>query len=271
MPDVGGKLAIKIFVRKYHNYVLLTISTVDRWFIIIKFVKHISFKTEEIVLISQSLFLFTLFFLFSLSFQVSEPMLAKTFHRKVQSKKIFTQRESFDTIIGKTEEKLAQVSGMQAPFSCHFRPKLFHFMWAENSRAAARRRLWSIIYIVWRCWMSSPFGMRTWCTQVWQKLTFRFLLVVRSVAFCSMRKQFREQLSWRSRRPGRWYPLIIMVNFVGVCWAVDVGAVAVATNITLFVFFWNFIQRATPNIGSQFPFKCFYFFCLFIPQLSSMR
>ncbi|XP_055320022.1 uncharacterized protein LOC129577281 isoform X5 [Sitodiplosis mosellana] len=40
--------------------------------------------------------------------QVSEPILAKTFHRKVQSKKVFTHRESFDVIIAKTEEKLAQ-------------------------------------------------------------------------------------------------------------------------------------------------------------------
>lgn len=47
-----------------------------------------------------------IFFLYS---QVSEPILAKTFHRKVQSKKIFTHRESFDAIIAKTEEKLAQV------------------------------------------------------------------------------------------------------------------------------------------------------------------
>lgn len=42
-------------------------------------------------------------------FQVSEPILNKTFHRKVQSKKVFTHRDSFDVIIAKTEEKLAQV------------------------------------------------------------------------------------------------------------------------------------------------------------------
>lgn len=47
------------------------------------------------------------YFFFEL--QVSEPLLAKTFHRKVQSKKIFTHRESFEAIIAKTEEKLAQV------------------------------------------------------------------------------------------------------------------------------------------------------------------
>lgn len=41
--------------------------------------------------------------------QVSEPILAKTFHRKVQSKKIFTHRESFDSIIAKAEENLTQV------------------------------------------------------------------------------------------------------------------------------------------------------------------
>lgn len=54
------------------------------------------------------IFYFSFFFEFCF-LQVSEPILAKTFHRKVQSKKIFTHRESFDTIIAKTEEKLAQV------------------------------------------------------------------------------------------------------------------------------------------------------------------
>ncbi|XP_020717503.1 uncharacterized protein LOC101453779 isoform X1 [Ceratitis capitata] len=43
-----------------------------------------------------------------LSRQVSRPMLDKSFHRKVQSRKIFTHRESFETIIAKTEEKLAK-------------------------------------------------------------------------------------------------------------------------------------------------------------------
>lgn len=38
-----------------------------------------------------------------------EPILAKTFHRKVQSKKIFIHRENFDAIIANTEEQLAQV------------------------------------------------------------------------------------------------------------------------------------------------------------------
>lgn len=37
-------------------------------------------------------------------------MLDKSFHRKVQSRKIFTHRESFETIIAKTEEKLSKVS-----------------------------------------------------------------------------------------------------------------------------------------------------------------
>uniref|UniRef100_A0A1A9ZCB7 Uncharacterized protein n=1 Tax=Glossina pallidipes TaxID=7398 RepID=A0A1A9ZCB7_GLOPL len=39
---------------------------------------------------------------------VSRPMLDKSFHRKVQSRKIFTHRESFETIIAKTEEKLSK-------------------------------------------------------------------------------------------------------------------------------------------------------------------
>ncbi|XP_037956778.1 uncharacterized protein LOC119686298 [Teleopsis dalmanni] len=43
-----------------------------------------------------------------LSRQVSRPMLDKSFHRKVQSRKIFTHRESFETIIAKTEEKLSK-------------------------------------------------------------------------------------------------------------------------------------------------------------------
>lgn len=43
-------------------------------------------------------------------FQVARPLLERSFHRKVQSRKIFTHRESFDTIIAKTEEKLSKVS-----------------------------------------------------------------------------------------------------------------------------------------------------------------
>uniref|UniRef100_A0A1A9UW85 Uncharacterized protein n=1 Tax=Glossina austeni TaxID=7395 RepID=A0A1A9UW85_GLOAU len=46
----------------------------------------------------------------ALSRQVSRPMLDKSFHRKVQSRKIFTHRESFETIIAKTEEKLSKAS-----------------------------------------------------------------------------------------------------------------------------------------------------------------
>lgn len=41
--------------------------------------------------------------------QVSRPLLERSFHRKVQSRKVFTHRESFDTIIAKTEEKLSKV------------------------------------------------------------------------------------------------------------------------------------------------------------------
>ena len=35
-------------------------------------------------------------------------MLERSFHRKVQSRKVFTHRESFETIIAKTEEKLSK-------------------------------------------------------------------------------------------------------------------------------------------------------------------
>ncbi|XP_018568029.1 uncharacterized protein LOC108908470 [Anoplophora glabripennis] len=40
--------------------------------------------------------------------QVSRPLLERSFHRKIQSRKVFTQRESYETIIAKTEEKLAK-------------------------------------------------------------------------------------------------------------------------------------------------------------------
>lgn len=42
--------------------------------------------------------------------QVSRPLYDKSYHKKLQSRKVFTHRESFDTIIAKTEEKLLQVS-----------------------------------------------------------------------------------------------------------------------------------------------------------------
>ncbi|XP_055619191.1 uncharacterized protein LOC129764288 isoform X5 [Toxorhynchites rutilus septentrionalis] len=44
----------------------------------------------------------------SLSRQVARPLLERSFYRKVQSRKVFTHRESFDTIIAKTEEKLSK-------------------------------------------------------------------------------------------------------------------------------------------------------------------
>merc|ERR1712226_1404591 len=37
---------------------------------------------------------------------VSRPLLEKTFHMKIQSRKIFTQREGYETILAKTEEML---------------------------------------------------------------------------------------------------------------------------------------------------------------------
>ncbi|XP_015838823.2 uncharacterized protein Stacl isoform X8 [Tribolium castaneum] len=40
--------------------------------------------------------------------QVSRPLLERSFHRKIQSRKVFTQRESYETIIAKTEEKLVK-------------------------------------------------------------------------------------------------------------------------------------------------------------------
>ncbi|XP_060529108.1 guanine nucleotide exchange factor VAV3 isoform X3 [Cylas formicarius] len=40
--------------------------------------------------------------------QVSRPMLERSFYRKIQSRKVFTHRESYETIIAKTEEKLVK-------------------------------------------------------------------------------------------------------------------------------------------------------------------
>ncbi|XP_063929382.1 uncharacterized protein LOC135141810 isoform X5 [Zophobas morio] len=40
--------------------------------------------------------------------QVSRPLLERSFHRKIQSRKVFTHRESYETIIAKTEEKLVK-------------------------------------------------------------------------------------------------------------------------------------------------------------------
>ncbi|CAG9860266.1 unnamed protein product [Phyllotreta striolata] len=40
--------------------------------------------------------------------QVSRPLLERSFHRKMESRKVFTHRESYETIIAKTEEKLAK-------------------------------------------------------------------------------------------------------------------------------------------------------------------
>ncbi|XP_045474668.1 uncharacterized protein LOC123680682 isoform X5 [Harmonia axyridis] len=40
--------------------------------------------------------------------QVSRPLLERSFHRKIQSRKVFSHRESYDVIITKTEEKLAK-------------------------------------------------------------------------------------------------------------------------------------------------------------------
>jgi SH3 and cysteine-rich domain-containing protein 2 len=46
--------------------------------------------------------------MFFFQLQVSRPLLERSFHRKVQSRKVFTHRESFETIIAKTEEKLSK-------------------------------------------------------------------------------------------------------------------------------------------------------------------
>lgn len=42
--------------------------------------------------------------------QVARPLLERSFHRKIQSRKVFTHRESYETILAKAEDKLAKVS-----------------------------------------------------------------------------------------------------------------------------------------------------------------
>ena len=49
---------------------------------------------------------------------VSRPLLEKTFHMKIQSRKIFTQREGYETILAKTEEMLMKV--LTLTFWSHF-------------------------------------------------------------------------------------------------------------------------------------------------------
>jgi hypothetical protein len=44
----------------------------------------------------------------NVTLQVSRPLLERSFHRKVQSRKVFAHRESFETIVAKTEEKLSK-------------------------------------------------------------------------------------------------------------------------------------------------------------------
>ena len=41
---------------------------------------------------------------------VSRPLLEKTFHMKIQSRKVFAHRENYETILAKTEEMLLKVS-----------------------------------------------------------------------------------------------------------------------------------------------------------------
>jgi len=42
--------------------------------------------------------------------QVSRPLLERSFYRKIQSRKVFTHRESYDTILHKTEDMLTKAS-----------------------------------------------------------------------------------------------------------------------------------------------------------------
>ena len=44
--------------------------------------------------------------------QVSRPLLERSFHRKIQSRKVFTHRESYETILTKTEDKLGKVRSL---------------------------------------------------------------------------------------------------------------------------------------------------------------
>ena len=47
----------------------------------------------------------------TLTREVSRPLVENTFYRKIESRKVFAHRESFDVIIAKAEEQLRKVGG----------------------------------------------------------------------------------------------------------------------------------------------------------------
>ncbi len=51
---------------------------------------------------------------------VSRPLLEKTFHMKIQSRKVFLHRESYENILNKTEQMLLKVSLIRNPFDPAF-------------------------------------------------------------------------------------------------------------------------------------------------------
>ena len=57
-----------------------------------------------------------------LSRAVSRPLLEKTFHMKIQSRKVFTNRESYENLLAKTEDMLVKVRHQCDYFLIHHLP-----------------------------------------------------------------------------------------------------------------------------------------------------
>jgi hypothetical protein len=68
--------------------------------------------------------------------QVSRPLLERSFYRKIQSRKVFTHRESYDTILHKTEDMLAKVNFTQ----------ILHLKWRRKPLLKNRIQLFKVLF-----------------------------------------------------------------------------------------------------------------------------
>lgn len=133
---------------------------------------------------------------------MSEPILAKTFHRKVQSKKIFTQRESFDTIIGKTEEKLSQVSGACGAVFRQFCVELINY----EQRPGLCRSVRVSVSFIYGADRSINFSLHFWKNR---KYVFNFgsLVFVRT----QFPKQFSHSAGASANNGKLWWVVVAVV------------------------------------------------------------
>ena len=65
---------------------------------------------------------------------VSRPLLEKTFHMKIQSRKVFAHRESYETILSKTEEMLLKVR------LCRYTLEVFIFLYEIRLKLTEKLR-----------------------------------------------------------------------------------------------------------------------------------